>query len=110
MTILGNCFPPKNSSQKSFFRDILENSFLQSFLNPFFGQIFLQTYYHIWVEFYVRIFFGRLFLGRFFHQIFFLGGVFFENCFVEISLQGVCGRNVFANTFLVEVSVGICFA
>ena len=28
---------------------------------------------------------------------------------MEISLQGVCGRTVFANPFLVEVSVGICF-
>ena len=34
------------------------------------------------------------------------GGVSFENCFVEISLQGVCGRNVFANTFSVE---GFCW-
>ena len=34
----------------------------------------------------------------------------FENCFVEISLQGVCGRNVSSNTSLVEVSAGICLA
>ena len=44
-------------------------------------------------------------LGRFVHQIYF-GEVSFENCCVEISLQGICGRNVFANTFWVEVSAG----
>ena len=39
--------------------------------------------------------------------LFFLVGDSFENCFVEISLQRVCGRNVSSNTFLVEVSAGI---
>ena len=40
MAILGNCFPQKNVSQKSFFRDTLENSFLQCFLNPFLRHTF----------------------------------------------------------------------
>ena len=34
--------------------------------------------------------------------------VSFENCFVEIPLQGVCGRNVSSNTFSVEVTAEIC--
>ena len=40
----------------------------------------------------------------------YFGEVSFENCFVEISPQRVCGRNVFSNTFLEEVSAGICLA
>ena len=33
---------------------------------------------------------------------YFLVGVSFENCLVEIPLQGVCGRNVSSNTFSLE--------
>ena len=39
---------------------------------------------------------------------YFLVGVSFENCFVEIPLQGVCGRNVSSNTFSVEFTAEIC--
>jgi len=37
-----------------------------------------------------------------------LVGVSFENCFVEVPFQGVCGRNVSSNTFSVEVAAEIC--
>ena len=58
----------------------------------------------IFKYFLIEFFFVDLFIK------YFLVGVSFENCFVEISPQRVCGRNVFPNTFLVEVSAGICLA
>ena len=45
-----------------------------------------------------KYFLVECFLGRFFHQMYF-GEVSFENCFVEISPQRVCGRNVFFQNF-----------
>ena len=69
----------------------------------------------------LQIFFGKDIFGHGFGQDFSLDisfvdfflkyfsvGVAFENCFAEIPLQGVCGRNVSSNTFSVEVSAEIC--
>ena len=41
---------------------------------------------------------------------YFLVGVSFENCFVKISLQGVCGRNDSSNTFSVGITAENCLA
>ena len=70
---------------------------------------------------YLQIFFGKDIFGHGFAEDFSLiicfvdflpeknsVGVSFENCFVEIPLQGVCGRNVSSNTFSVEVTAEIC--
>ena len=70
---------------------------------------------------YLQIFFGKDIFGHGFGYFFSLNISFvdfflkyfsvrvsFENCFVEIPLQGVCGRNVSSNTFSVEVTAEIC--
>ena len=62
------------------------------------------TFKYLLVEISLSIIFGRLF------PQFFLVGDSFENCFVEISLQRVSGRNVSSRTLLVEVCVEICLA
>ena len=69
---------------------------------------------YIWVESYLQKLFGRDFFflggGVVFFRKYFLVGVSFEHCFVEISLKRFCGRNCSSISFLVEVSAGICLA
>ena len=77
----------------------VRDCFLANFSSDVFGLSF--TFKYLLVEISLSIIFGRLF------PQFFLVGDSFENCFVEISLQRVSGRNVSSNTFLVEVSAGI---
>ena len=64
----------------------------------------IYIYMYFWVEFYLQLFLGRDVsshtFGGFVH--FFCGG-FFRNCFVQTSLQIVCGGHVLFNIFLVQV-------
>ena len=59
---------------------------------------------NIWVEVYLKVFFGRDVsshtFGGFVH---FFVAVSIENCFVQTSLQRVCGGHVSSNIFLVQV-------
>ena len=101
-------FPPKKSFPKKFLQGyigelfppmLLELVFGANFSSDILGSNFIFKYFFVLVDFF----------GKLFHQIFFLG-VSFENCFVTISPQRVCGRNGSSNTFLVEVSAGIYLA
>ena len=104
---LGELFPPKKQFPKKFLQGYIGELFPPKFLESFFPANFSSDIFGS--NFMFKYFLVDFFLVDFFIKYFF-GGVSFENCFVEISLQGGCGRNVLANTFLVEVSVGICFA
>ena len=87
---------------------------LQSFcLNDVFLPRFICE--RFFLRIYLQIFFGKDIFGHGFGEDFslnisfvvfflkyFLVGVSFENCLVEIPLQGVCGRDVSCNTFSVE--------
>ena len=72
-------------------------------LHRLFGGEFFFRY--IWVEFYLQLFLGREF--EMFHQVLYLWWIFsffvvvyFENCFVQTSLQRVSGKHV-SSIFLV---------
>ena len=94
----------RDSSSKKYRSFYLDNVFLPGF---------------IWKKFcltiYLQIFVGKEIFGHGFGLLFSLNICFvdfflkyfsvrisFDNCFVEILLQGVCGRNVSSNTFSVE--------